>query len=113
MQYQKSAGFTLIELIAVIVLLGILSVAALPRYIDISSDAHAQVIKQVKAAAQSANYFIQLKAQMPSYAVQAVPGRSDLKDIDLDGDGNYDIRLKCDFLDNTDIEYDVFPSKYL
>lgn len=42
---MKSAGFTLIELVAVIVLLGILSVVALPKYINISQDAHDAVAK--------------------------------------------------------------------
>ena len=35
---KRSAGFTLIELIAVIVILGILAVSAAPKFIDLQKD---------------------------------------------------------------------------
>lgn len=37
---KKQSGFTIIELVVVIALLGILSAVALPRFIDVTDDAH-------------------------------------------------------------------------
>lgn len=51
---QRQSGFTMIELIMVIVILGILAAIAMPRFIDLSSDAKRSAVDGVAGAAASA-----------------------------------------------------------
>lgn len=55
MMRKEEAGFTLIELVIVIVILGILAVVALPKFINLSSDAQTAATNGVAAALSSAN----------------------------------------------------------
>ena len=61
---KNQSGFTLIELVAVIVLLGVLAVTALPRFVDLRGDARAGVLESVRASMQSASVQIYAKALM-------------------------------------------------
>jgi MSHA pilin protein MshA len=59
---QQQRGFTLIELIIVIVILGILAVTAAPKFIDIQSDAQASTMQGVKAALQGGSQLVYAKS---------------------------------------------------
>lgn len=59
---MKKQGFTLVELIIVIVILGILSVTALPRFIDTSKESKIAVLKEIEAEIKAAYSLAHKKA---------------------------------------------------
>ena len=59
---NRHAGFTLVELITVIVILGILSAFAIPKFIDLSHDARKATVEAVRGAVKSAANLVYAKS---------------------------------------------------
>jgi len=59
---KKQQGFTLIELVIVIVILGILAATAAPKFIDLQGDAKGSTIQGVKAAIETATAGVHAKS---------------------------------------------------
>ena len=71
---NKQKGFTLIELIAVIVILGILAVTAVPQFVDLRSDARNAAAAGIGGAIASGTALNYAKGLMPSAGALAIAG---------------------------------------
>jgi len=88
MNNQK--GFTLIELVVVIIILGILAVTAAPKFINLQSDARKSTLEGMKGALQGANTLLYSKAAIQSKEKDA--NSADANNVDTTGDGTDDIK---------------------
>lgn len=88
---NQSSGFTLIELIIVIVILGILAVTAAPRFLDFSTDANEATLQGMAGAMGTAGQLVYAKALIQGLHNDAS------EDLDLNGDGNSDIEIEYGF----------------
>ncbi|MBW3140969.1 type II secretion system protein [Ferrimonas balearica] len=59
---KRQQGFTLIELVVVIIILGILAVTAAPKFINLQKDARVATLSGAKGAIQGANALVYSKA---------------------------------------------------
>ncbi|MGR5410138.1 type II secretion system protein [Vibrio sp. DNB22_12_1] len=73
---KRQGGFTLIELVVVIVILGILAVTAAPRFLNLQSDARVSALEGLKGAMQGASGIVYGKA-----AIQGKESSSTLETI--------------------------------
>ena len=103
--YVKQEGFTLIELIVVIVILGILAVTAAPKFIDLQGDARASALQGLAGAMKGAATLVHGKAlvanKVSSSGDQFVcigsTSQSSCSETSKDA-----VRVKCGFPDATE-----------
>jgi MSHA pilin protein MshA len=113
--FSKQKGFTLIELVVVIVILGILAATAVPKFVDITSDARESVMRGLQGNINSAVNLVHAKALIQGGNLDTVS----IGNVDYilafgypvvgDGTGNGIDKLVA--LDNdSEIVFDVFQA---
>ncbi|WP_438864662.1 prepilin-type N-terminal cleavage/methylation domain-containing protein [Neptunicella sp.] len=89
---MQQRGFTLIELIIVIVILGILAVTAAPKFIDLQEDARGATIEGVRASLNTINSVVHAKALVKGIT------NADEQDMAVTYDGGSLAAADIDFL---------------
>lgn len=94
---MKQQGFTLIELVMVIVILGILAATALPKFANLNRDAKIASLNALQGALKSSVSIVRAKAMIQGVSFNSASAWVDMNDNGTTTRADGDVRLRYSY----------------